>query len=289
MDLISVIIPAHNGEEFLPQCIESFLNQTYENFELVIVNDNSCDNTQKILENYQNEKIKIFNIKEGNAGAARNFGLKEAGGKYAIFFDCDDWANPMFLEKMHGKISSEKLDFVICASCEYSMRKKEFRRNRPSHSLELLKDKNKTGNILDFNEDWVFHLVEPWNKIYNLQFLTENKITFQEIQNCNDMTFFYKCLVYARKFGFVKEELVYIRRSVKNSITSRSSKNWKCYFEAYEESDKIIENYPGHEKIKENYFLRKRECLQYFFKKTGLKNKLPYYFRLKDELKKMSK
>lgn len=285
MDLISVVIPVYNCEKFISECAKSFLKQTYSNFELIFVNDGSTDNTLKILESYNEPRIKIYTTERKNAGAARNFGLKQANGKYIIFFDGDDWADKKFLEKMHKKITRNSSDMVICASCEYNQQKKTFMRHRKSHTLELLDDENRAGSLIELNLPWIFHLVEPWNKMYCRNFLTQNNITFQEIQNSNDLVFFIKTLTSARKIAFVKDELVFARKRIPDSITTKANKNWKCYFESYKTADEIMNNYPQFNKVRHAYEERKAEALIYFFKKTKLLNKFSYYTRLKKEFK----
>lgn len=100
---VSIIIPIYNVEQYLAQCLDSVINQTYKNIEIICVNDCSLDNSFRILDEYSknDKRIKIIN-RENNGGlsAARNTGLDNASGKYIYFLDSDDWIDLDYIEKM---------------------------------------------------------------------------------------------------------------------------------------------------------------------------------------------
>lgn len=95
-ELISVIVPVYNAEEHLRECLESIIQQTYENLEIIVVNDGSSDQSEKIITEIQQTDLRIRLISQENAGvsAARNAGLKAAHGAYIGFVDADDWIHP---------------------------------------------------------------------------------------------------------------------------------------------------------------------------------------------------
>ncbi|MBR6641935.1 MAG: glycosyltransferase family 2 protein, partial [Clostridia bacterium] len=86
---ISVIIPTYNTEQYIKGCVESVLNQTYQNFEIIVVNDGSTDNTLKILDEIKSDKLEVITIKNSGQGYARNMALKKATGDYIMFLDSD--------------------------------------------------------------------------------------------------------------------------------------------------------------------------------------------------------
>ena len=114
-DLISIIMPLYNKEEFIKNTINSILEQTYTNFELIIVDDNSTDNSKEIIEKINDKRIKLIKLKE-NMGVshARNVGIDNAKGKYITFIDADDMVANNFLEEMHNKIELYKADVSQC-------------------------------------------------------------------------------------------------------------------------------------------------------------------------------
>ena len=103
-DLISVIIPVYNGENDIKKCIDSVINQTYKNLEIIIINDGSTDNTFKILKEYKNkygDKLVVIDQKNKGQAIARNNGIKKSTGKYITFLDADDYLKKDFIYILH--------------------------------------------------------------------------------------------------------------------------------------------------------------------------------------------
>ncbi len=286
MSLVSVIIPVYNLEKYIKNCVNMFLNQTYSDFELIFVDDASCDNTLKILKSFNDSRIKIFSNKKSSAAQARNFGLKNAKGKWIIFFDGDDICENYFLEKMVKKAENFDCDIVICASNEFIERKQKFSYHRTSHLLETVDNalQNNALNLHQINNNSLLELVEPWNKIYKKDFLISNNIKFPAIKNAEDLPFSCNVLLSAKKISFVKEILV-SRRIRKSSISFSADRNWINYFKAYKMADEIVFCYEYFSEIKEAYLDRKIRTYAYFYKKVGILNKIPYLLKFYSEIK----
>lgn len=287
--MISVIIPVYNLEKYIKNCIDMFLNQTYADFELIIVNDASTDNTLKIIESFKDNRIQIFSLEKSSAGIARNFGLNKARGKWVIFFDGDDICENTFLEKMVKKAEKFDTDVTICASNEYIEKKKKFSNHRITHLLKAIDDnlQNSAKNLHEIGCNSLLELIEPWNKIYKKEFLISNDIKFATIKNSEDLPFTYSVLLSAQKISFVKELLV-TRRIRKTSLSFQTNKNWINYFKAYELTDEIVLNYKYFDEIKNAYLKRRFETYLYFYKKAGILNKIPYFLNLSSEIKNVS-
>ena len=88
---ISIIVPIYNAEEYLKRCIDSLVNQTKKEIEIVLINDGSTDNSEKIIKSYKDDRIKYFKNKNQGIGKTRNFGIEKACGKYILFVDSDDY------------------------------------------------------------------------------------------------------------------------------------------------------------------------------------------------------
>ena len=114
---VSVIIPVYNVEKYIEECLKSLVNQTLKEIEIIVVNDGSPDNSQKIIDKYVKEypnKIKSFIKENGGQGSARNLGLEYAEGEYISFVDSDDWLDLEALENMYNKAVEDGSDIVIC-------------------------------------------------------------------------------------------------------------------------------------------------------------------------------
>ena len=122
MPEISVIVPVYNVEKYLVQCIESIKMQTFENWELILVDDGSQDNSGMICDEYaqKDNRIKVVHQKNRGVSTARNSGVKFATGKYISFVDSDDYIVPNFFEIMLEKLIAYKADMVRCGFYEFN-------------------------------------------------------------------------------------------------------------------------------------------------------------------------
>ena len=114
---ISVIIPAYNTENYIKQCLESLVNQTIKEIEIILMDDGSKDNTLALLKAYEAEypdRVKVLHKENGGQASARNMGLAYAQGEYIGFVDSDDWVSLDMYEKMYEKAVDEKADIVVC-------------------------------------------------------------------------------------------------------------------------------------------------------------------------------
>lgn len=116
MQKVSVIIPAYNQADFLGLTLQSVLSQTYKDFECIIIDDGSTDNTRGVLDDYHDKRIRYLYQDNKGLASARNTGIKNASGKYLHFLDSDDLIYPYFLERMVEIIDSDnKVDILLCA------------------------------------------------------------------------------------------------------------------------------------------------------------------------------
>src|SRR5690554_5264372 len=113
---ISVIIPVYGVEKYITKCIESIKNQTFTNFEAILINDGTKDNSVAVAEDAiaGDDRFIILHKENGGQGSARNLGLDNARGDYIAFIDSDDWVEPRYLQAMHEKITEEDADICTC-------------------------------------------------------------------------------------------------------------------------------------------------------------------------------
>ena len=113
MTKISIIVPVYNAEKYIGRCLHSLINQTLKDIEIIVIDDGSKDNTNKILQKYK-DRIKIIKQKNSGVATARNKGLEIATGEYIYFVDSDDWIEKDTLEKLYSKAIDNNYDCVMC-------------------------------------------------------------------------------------------------------------------------------------------------------------------------------
>ena len=126
---VSIIIPVYGVEKYISQCLESVINQSYENIEIIVVNDGTKDNSMKIVEEYLlDERIKIINKENGGLASARNRGIEEATGEYIYFLDSDDWIEVNTIEVLVEE--SNNLDIIYSNFWYFDEKNQKKRKNK---------------------------------------------------------------------------------------------------------------------------------------------------------------
>lgn len=226
---ISIIIPVYNCEKYIHETINSILNQTYKNVELILVNDGSTDNSYKICEEYkENTNVKILNQTNFGAPAARNKGLENATGEYIMFFDSDDILKSDAIEKMVNKIEKEKSDLVIGEVI-----------NINEDGCELNKKRNYPVVNVKNNAQSIF-LVDPFpgNKLYKANIIKEHSISFGNVRIGQDLNFYLKYCIYVKKASFI-EDIVSKYRIVSTGISKTYSFKIFDIVESYNDVEKF--------------------------------------------------
>ena len=187
MPKVSVIVPVYNVEKYLEKCLDTLVNQTLEDIEIIVVNDGTPDNSQQIIDKYVSnypEKVKSYIKENGGLSSARNFGLRMATGEYISFVDSDDYVELDMMEKLYKKTEEFKYD-VVCSDVNiiYPDKEVEAKSNIESDNKKLsLKDKK---NII-LNAYPV-----AWNKIYRREIIS-GKLLFEKGIWFEDVLFLYK-------------------------------------------------------------------------------------------------
>lgn len=215
---ISVIIPVYNAERYLKKCLNSVINQTLKDIEIIIINDCSPDNSQKIINEFakKDSRIRFFTNSE-NLGISktRNKGLKYAKGEFIGFVDNDDWIHKNMYKEMYNTAKRQNAEVVICNGFNVKGKKlKRIIRGR----LETKSKKKMISNYLTGFDQMINE--DSWNKIYSTRFLRKNKIRFPaEIKvACDDGYFTLKVIYYAKKIRFLNKNFYYYRYNPKSAI-----------------------------------------------------------------------
>lgn len=192
--LISVVVPVYNVEQYLNQCLDSIINQTYTNLQIILVDDGSTDNSGKICDNYKERdtRITVYHKKNGGVSSARNKGIDLAKGIYIAFIDADDLVRKNYLEKLYVYTNRENIDIAFCG----------YEQRSSCNNVEMVQKHLcpiQTGNILkDFTNlylsDIKMMVTGPSGKLFDLNLIKEANIRFDCDYNWGEDVLF--CLEY---------------------------------------------------------------------------------------------
>ena len=220
--MISVIIPVYNVEKYLHVCINSVLKQTYQDFEVICVDDCSTDSSLEILEYFtkKDSRVKVYkNDSNKGIGFTRNRGLDEAKGEYILFLDADDWYSSQALECLIDMFEKNNLEVLIFRNIVYYEEPRDFGMEGYYDLNSLGKFENKVFNHFDLKKDKLFAIPNAsWNKLYLKSFLDENNIRFpNENLIHEDNPFYCKVITSAKRISFTKKYF-YTRRRRPDSV-----------------------------------------------------------------------
>lgn len=225
MPKISIIVPVYNVEKYLQKCLESLINQTFRDIEIICVNDGATDGSGKILDDFARSDSRIKVIYQGNAGVsvARNTGIAAAQGEYIMFLDGDDYYFPQACQIAYDEIISSRADIAVFGMAEkYGIFYKGGRVNKSIKKALKTEDPDL----------WKFQTF-CWNKIYRTEFIKKNNIKFPiGVKNSEDGIFSLICLFNSPKYSFINKSL-YIYRKNRAGCATASSNGIKNDFEAF--------------------------------------------------------
>lgn len=199
-EMITIIVPVYNAEEYLDSCLGSIIHQTYKNIEVIIINDGSTDRSGAICDAYAQKDCRIRVIHNSNHGVSysRNCGLDIANGEYIAFVDSDDTVDCQYIECMVQSLYKRKLDLVVC----------EF---NDIYGHRLIHRKLQGKLYKNFTKDYCIldpFMKTPWGKLYNNKLIKSHEIYFDEnMHNGEDQVFNYQYYKYTETYQFVKKPL----------------------------------------------------------------------------------
>lgn len=256
LDKITVIVPVYNEEKYLEQCLDSIINQTYKNLEIILVDDGSTDSSLEICKKYKkiDKRIKVIHKENGGLSSARNAGLDAAHGKFIMFCDSDDYYVPKSCEILLKEINKKKADYVV--GNYIHCREDGTWWDKPIFDQEQYK--NFKININDHEKSFYIMSSSVCNKMFRRSFLRKHQLRFVEGIPAEDAIFTMYCFMKAERTYYVKD-IMYAYRQ-RNSGSSISTNNNLNYFKGISKAYKI--NYLNFKENNELGFYR------YFYLKT---------------------
>lgn len=265
---VSVIVPIYNTERYLRRCLDSIVNQTLEELEIILVDDGSTDASGQILKEYEikyPKKVKVYTKENGGQGAARNLGIQKSSGKYIGFLDSDDYVDTKMFETMYLAAEQGLCDLVECNYhylCEEGKRTKELRTRGSIRQYRNQKDM------------FINPQVSPCNKLYRREVLMHQAVEFPEGLIYEDTGFYIKTIPFIKKEHYVNDRLYYY--FLRNSSTMNSNKNKKVG-DIFPVLSDILDFYK-----KNNIYETFQKELEYFCVKILLCSSLSRIGRIKD-------
>lgn len=221
MKKVSIIVPVYNGQDFINRCLNSLINQTYSNVEIIVINDGSTDNSLDLLKKY-NDKIILINKENSGVSDSRNLGLEKASGDYIMFCDIDDW---------YEKITVEK---AVCEIGNYDLLKYRETRvfsdgssiKRKENLAPMLYEKEEIDIVIRrlFDLSWATHI---YCFIYKTEIIKKNNIRFNsKIRYGEDANFILQYLLKVKNIKVIDEYLYNYYENI-NSVTNNYSSIFK--------------------------------------------------------------
>lgn len=216
--MISVIVPIFNAEKYLHRCIKRILAQDYTDYELLLIDDGSTDNSGTICDEYaiKDNRIRVFHKENGGVSSARNWGLDNAIGEYIMFVDSDDYMLPGMLEVMVSTLKAKSADLVVCGTTETG-----------GGYWRPIADVDYSINQLKENFVSLLHtelLSPPWNKIYKKEIIGSNRFC-EDISFGEDLLFNIQYLEKCENISFIKESPFYHEKENENSLVVKFNRN----------------------------------------------------------------
>jgi glycosyltransferase involved in cell wall biosynthesis len=267
---VSVIIPVYNVEKYLHRCVESILNQTFQDFEIILINDGSKDRSGQICDEYAQKDNRVTVIHKDNArvAAARNDGIKLARGKYISFIDSDDWIEPDMYKEMVYRAEKMELDFIMC---DYKRKSSHYEENctQPIRAGLYSKEdirKELYNCLIMFDHIEFSPTISNWVCLFNLKFLKKNNLFYDaDIHYCEDSIFGSKVMYHSTSFYYMKGHHYYNYFYNPNSTTNTyNEKKWNSYLKI---NERLI-NYFG--KVAEYDFSRQIKINMLYFTLNAL-------------------
>ncbi len=224
---LSIVAAVYNLEKYLPRCLDSLVNQTLQDIEILCVDDGSTDSAPQIIEKYAKmypDKIKTFHKKNGGEFTTRNYGLQRASGEYVTFVDTDDYVEPNWAEKLYTAAKTNNADLAVCG----------FERIDLETNKVVATNMTNFGNTvkqIDPKDDFILFInPAPWNKIYKREKIKD--LEFLPFRGFNDTMFLASCYTRMKKIAFVPDVLYhyYLRYDSQiHTVNEQDVNNLKKY------------------------------------------------------------
>ena len=242
---ISVIVPIYNQKKYLAKCLDSILEQTYKNLEIILVDDGSTDGSSLICDNYSktDSRIKVFHQKNKGVSAARNLGIKNVTGEYLVFIDPDDYIDRDYISYLLNLILTNKnCELVVCGYLDVDEYGKEINKSHNSFQYNIFNSQEYMKYL--FCGKSLGYQGYLWNKIFNVELIKRHELEFKEnIFYNEDRLFVCKYLLYCNYIYFSNKPFYFYRHHSSSAMEltkQKISNKMLTEIVAFEEMKKLI-------------------------------------------------
>lgn len=260
---VSVIVPIYNAEKFIHKCINSLINQTYKDLEILLIDDGSTDNSYILCKEYsqKDKRVRLIHKENGGVSIARNYGIEKACGDFIMFVDSDDWLEADACEKLVNNAVSRNADIVFCNYCVKQIEGDKTKSTLKDHNhgnCEIIGQHEilKLAEKLAFAEFCFHGSSSVCTKIWRREFLIKNNILFEAGRtHGEDWYFVMEALCVANKIAFIKDSLyVYTYyKSIKKEFLRNSAKQ-KTFNELMDTFEKFKKRFPKFDYNSKEYY-----------------------------------
>ena len=270
---ISVIIPCYNVEKYLNECLDSIITQSFDDIEIICVDDGSTDNTPNILKEYErlDSRVKLFFQENKGVGAARNKGLSHASGNYIYFADSDDYLEKNALSEMHGLAKDKSLDLLMFKLVNFNEKTNEMDSN---YSNIPFLNKNSILTYNDFKDDLFRVDVTVYTKFFKRELIVN--VLFDESVIFGDNIFFINYIFDAKRIYFY-DKCLYYRRIRDDSVISSSNERHSDIIIVFNKIEALLKEKGLYDEFKESLFVSKINGCHYRYSQINIENK-EYFF-----------
>ncbi|WP_022752764.1 glycosyltransferase family 2 protein [Butyrivibrio fibrisolvens] len=261
-ELISIVVPVYNVEKYLEKCINSIIAQTYDNIEIILVNDGSTDDSADIISRFEeaDTRIKSYSQENGGLSAARNTGINNANGRYIAFVDSDDYIHPQMIEILYRNLVSTGSDISVCDL--FWINEGEKAEEYIENNITVYNGKNVLRKLI--RDDLIS--VVAWNKLYKRELFDELRYPVGRLHE--DEFVIHKILAKCQKSVYTDAKLYYYIKRSGSIVSSKSSKKIEdallAFCErlawAFSRKDKVFTNWCFDAMLGEaNYIISQRQ------------------------------
>ena len=285
---ISIVVSVYNVEKYLPRCLDSLINQTFKEIEIICVNDGSTDGSLAVLRKYaeKDDRIKVVNQTNKGVAGARNRGLVEAVGKYILIFDADDWVDLNLCKKVYDIAEANNSDIVMFNVAFYDQKKMAITKGH-FFSIKHWRNHNDENTLHTFRDcKAIFYgNLSCANKLYRKSFLDDLGVKFIEGTRFEDHPFHLETMFMARRINILDEQLYYYRQNRKNSMmtTLLTTKVIYDIFGVVDAIEEMIERRKLWDELKYAFFQFKCEALVHYYMRASIFARPKFYKKMKEE------